>query len=499
MDFDAERQSLLNGTDTTGDYHDVRDSRRSQFGGALRIWNTPVGDSVGAKYVPLDEIDFEKRDWVPYSGWPFKRSELDRYYTRAEKICELSEIGYEADNWEAGQSCSIKFIDGDAVTQIYKLGSSAPFLETARRRVAASSEIDCLLWATAIELVPATGTTRIKSLTVLAANKKRIEIRATIFVLAAGGIENPRLLLASNRHWPAGVGNSSDLVGRFLMDHPIYYFTELVPDNPGLFQTFGFYDVRVVNRAHVLGRLTLTEETLRKHRLLNLSVVFYPKRRGYRSRGVEALRQIRFRLRGQKRRMALELAPQLCGHAFDVAAYAWRRVAFPSVPPSHFWSNIRNPHKAFQTFEPEFYLEQPPDPANRVFIAPEKDSTGLPKTLIRWEWGEQSKRSAEKSRIILDSSLQGAGIGSLRLLDYPRVNPSAHHHLGTTRMHDAPTQGVVNVNCRVHETNNLYVVGGSVFPTGGFANPTLTIVALSIKLSDHLKKRLQPPMVVRSE
>jgi hypothetical protein len=262
----------------------------------------------------------------------------------------------------------------------------------ARELINASTNIDCLFRATVIELVRGPGSNRIEYLRVLTSNRKRAQIRARIFVLAAGGIENARLLLLSNTVFSAGIGNARDLVGRFLMDHPLYYFCEWVPSSPALFPLLGLYDVRMVQGQCVLGRLTLPEAVLRENRLLNLSGVLCPKPKGYCSKGIEALRKMRLLARQKQLSKSLALAPRACVNCGDILAYAWRHFRAPKQASSSFWSMLPNTEKTFGSMEPEFYLEQPPDPSNRVSLSTELDSIGCRRTLITWRWGAAKPR-----------------------------------------------------------------------------------------------------------
>jgi choline dehydrogenase-like flavoprotein len=499
MDYNPERQLLLQGQDTTGEYFPPVDMRRSQFGGTMTIWSAELPDmSRGARLVPLDAIDFERRDWVPYSGWPFSGTDLDPYYRRAEELWGFAPNTYDAAVWEDENNRCLQLPADEAKTHIYTIRPFEPFLAAARKLINASSDIDCLLQATVVELVPAQTSDRIEYLRVLTANRKQAQIRARIFVLAAGGIENARLLLSSNTVFKSGIGNSRDLVGRFLMDHPLYYFCQWVPLSPTLIPMLGLYDVRSVRGQCLLGRLTLPEEVLRENRLLNLSGVLYPKLKGYRSNGIEALRRMRLLARQKQFARSLALAPRVCANPGDILAYAWRHFHAPKQSSLSFWSMVPNTEKRFGSMEPEFHLEQPPDPSNRVSLSTELDDIGFQKTLVTWRVGEQTRDSAHRAGALLTKSFERAGLGRFAPLRHPRVYPTSHHHMGTTRMHNSPSAGVVDANCRVHETSNFFIAGSSVFCTGGYANPTLTITALAIRLAEHLKKELQP-LTVRPE
>jgi len=393
MDCDLERQSLLRGEDTTGEYFDPVGARRSQFGGTMAMWNMELADrSLGARFVPLDAIDFETRDWVPYSGWPFSRAQLDPYYKRAEKLCGVSSNTYEAAVWEDECNRCLKLPASEAITRVYKLQSTESLLRAARELINVSTNVNCLFRATVTELVPDPGSDRIEYLRVLTSNRKKAEIRARIFALAAGGIENARLLLLSNTVFSAGIGNGRDLVGRFLMDHPLYYFCQWIPSSPALFPLLGLYDVRTVQGHCVLGRLTLPEAVLRENRLLNLSGVLCPKPKGYRSKGIEALREMRLLARQKQFGRSLTLAPRACVYCGDIFAYAWRRFRASKQASLSFWSMLPNTEKTFGSMEPEFYLEQPPDPSNRVSLSTELDNIGCRRTLVTWKWGQRTPR-----------------------------------------------------------------------------------------------------------
>jgi choline dehydrogenase-like flavoprotein len=501
IDYDPERQSLLRGEDTTGEYFPPVDSRRSQFGGTMTIWSAVLTDmSLGVRLVPLDAIDFERRDWVPYSGWPFARTDLDPYYKRAEELWGLAPNAYDGATWEGAHNRCLPLPTDEVITRVYKIQPFNPFLTVARELISAQRSIDCLLRATVTELVPAQGSDRIEYLRVVTSNRKQAEIRARIFVLGAGGIENARLLLLSNSVFPAGIGNSRDLVGRFFMDHPLYYFCQWIPSSPALFRLLGLYDVQTVRGQCLLGRLTLPEAVLRENRLLNLSGVLWPKPKGYRSKGIEVLREMRVLARKRQFGKSLALAPHACAACGDILAYGWRQFSTPkqtSLTP--FWSMLSNMERRFGSVEPEFSLEQAPDPSNRVSLSTQLDDNGWPKTLVTWRMGQQTRDSANRVGILLNQSFARAGLGRVVPFRHPRPSPTQHHHIGTTRMHKSPAAGVVDANCRVHETTNLFVAGSSVFCTGGYANPTLTITALAIRLAEHLKKQLAPLTIGRRD
>jgi choline dehydrogenase-like flavoprotein len=158
------------------------------------------------------------------------------------------------------------------------------------------------------------------------------------------------------------------------------------------------------------------------------------------------------------------------------------------------WSYLHRNAGRFGWFSAQIQIELVPDPANRVVLADECDPFGRRLASVRWKWGQLDLESLHRSRALYASLFAAAGLRPLAPPseeDAPDVaREGINHHIGTTRMHPDPGQGVVDADGRVHGVDNVYATGSSVFPTGGYQNPTLTIVALAIRLADHLKRRL---------
>jgi choline dehydrogenase-like flavoprotein len=318
-------------------------------------------------------------------------------------------------------------------------------------------------------------------------------------VLAAGGIENPRLLLLS------GLRAGRELVGRCFMDHPtIRCRVEL---QPRAASNLAFYDVRTDGDALVLGRLELPEETLRRERLLNGGFILVPAR----ERELRAIAAVKAVADAARERRLPPRPLHTAGDVLaglDAVAFAAHRQLARSVPaltpslrlwrrsrlldthglgPVSGWSGLKQRARTYDLYH---VIEQAPDPERRVILGSERDRFGLPVASLRWFLGERELASAERAEELLRESFAQRGFGRLqtgREVGAP-VHPTAHHHLGTTRMHADPRHGVVDANARVHGLANLFVAGGSVFPTGGFVNPTLTIVALALRLGAHLRQ-----------
>ena len=119
---------------------------------------------------------------------------------------------------------------------------------------------------------------------------------------------------------------------------------------------------------------------------------------------------------------------------------------------------------------------------------------GMPRVRLSWTYGEKDYADLERSVEGLADALGASGEGrlcwSIPRSQFLATSSASRHHMGTTRMHPDPAEGVVDADGRVHGLSNLYIAGCSVFPTSGIGNPTLTLLALAMRLSDHLKRRL---------
>jgi choline dehydrogenase-like flavoprotein len=140
--------------------------------------------------------------------------------------------------------------------------------------------------------------------------------------------------------------------------------------------------------------------------------------------------------------------------------------------------------------------EQAPNPASRVTLTDRRDALGLPRLRLEWRLSPDDVDGIIRSQQIVKTAIEAAGLGRVISrfddgLESPATLQGGWHHMGTTRMHTDPLHGVVDADCRVHGVSNLYVAGSSVFPTGGYANPTLTLIALALRLADTLKTRLK--------
>jgi choline dehydrogenase-like flavoprotein len=318
---------------------------------------------------------------------------------------------------------------------------------------------------------------RVDRLDCVALSGNRFSVHARAFVLAAGALENARLLLFSQDSQPAGIGNKHDMVGRCFMEHPDVAVGYLIPA-PELDQSaFRLYQHQhATEDLSVEAMFRLSDSALKKERLLNAVLRLEPT---YRTGMTAAVRSAQVVRRSVHYGVATPgLARQALRTFLGAPEILRHYAAWRSGRPA-------------EVYKIDVMAEQAPTMSSQVRLARRRDRLGVPLTILDWRLTSMDWDSIRRTVEIFADAVRDAGVGTvISTLGVDQDPPAVFgnwHHLGTTRMHHDPARGVVDENCRVHAMTNLYIAGGSVFPTGGYANPSLTIVALSLRLADHLK------------
>jgi choline dehydrogenase-like flavoprotein len=468
-------------------------SRLRLLGGASGHW--------GGVFRPLDALDFEARPWVPHSGWPFGAAELAPYYAAACAICGVP--GFEDDAGSASRRFEKPVVPlGDnprVVTHVFHQ-NQMHFGVRYRDELVRSRKIHVILHATAMEVATDATGSAVERVSVASLGGRRFGVRAKAYVLATGGIENARLLLLSNRVQPQGVGNEHDQVGRYFMEHPHIPIGRVVIWRPA--RELGLYmdlDDDRFARTRVTAAFRIADDAQREHRLLNgnftlvsLTEPFTATLSGY---------QAFLRAEVEEMHQGKD-PPSESAAGFDTwyRTYSSQTPLFESV--YHTARDLDSPRSSrpdageASTFRGLLFarVEQAPNPDSRVTLGEKRDALGQPRVRLNWNLTDLDKTSLVDSVKIFGGELGRSGLGRAQaLLDSSTVFPMAGggcHHMGTTRMHPDPQHGVVDAQCRVHGVSNLFVAGSSVFPTTGHANPSLTLIALSVRLAGHIAASL---------
>lgn len=425
---DEASQALGTGRLAGLDYFPLHESRRRGLGGSSNHWDIPIGDGeLGARLHPLCKEDFSVRDWIAFSGWPIEPAVLDPFYRQAARLCGIAPVD-TGSLVPADRAGALPLDPGMVSTIVFQIGSASRWRPEHALGGVPADRLRIMTNATAVEITVAQSGAAVTGVRVATADGRKLTVSAAVVVLAAGGIENARLLLLSGRE-RRGLANDRDQVGRYFMEHPWLVAGLLSPARAGLIDHAGLYRVHRARRGWAEARLALPERVRRAERLLGCGV------------------------------------------------------------------RLRRLDRSEETFAVEVMSEQAPNPASRVTLDRTlRDALGQPATRLDWRVTDQDLATIATTLNLIGAEFAVRGLGTLHApLDFrfpPAGLRGGRHHMGTTRMASDPAHGVVDADGRVHSLANLYVTGSSVFPTGGFANPTLTIVALALRLGAHLAERL---------
>lgn len=480
----------------------LREGRCRRFGGTANLWNHQIRGEPAryVRYVPLDEIDFESRDWVPESGWAFSRQAIEPFYQRAQQVCGINSFECPPEFVEAGTKNGRLWQTEKIESVVSQLGLAETFVEHYRRELILDQRVTVILRATLLQFQMDPLSRVITSGQVRTPDGRKFWIRARTFVLAAGGLENARILLLQEDLQSGGLGNQHDMVERCFMDHPQITLGVLTPFSSSLFGRAELYDQHHVG-GHVMMRLLhIRPEVMRREKMLNLYGVLVPHFKTLRDNSTATLRQLMVRVpRFIYRRLSLQYR---CT-PLDARPFRQRLLEDYYAEGQCGWSRLARPERRFVEFSIRSLVEQSPDRSNRVMLQDETDEFDQRKIKVLWRWNDLDLRSIRQAQKIFREELASTGIGTFVPLEEtigprPRRFDSPHHFLGTTRMHDNPRNRVVDPDCRVHGVPNLFVAGSSVFPTSGYANPTFTIIALALRLASHLQSELQSKPTISS-
>jgi GMC oxidoreductase/FAD dependent oxidoreductase len=495
--FDADAQALSTMEIVDPRHHASSDlAVRRALGGTSLIWC--------GRCVPYDDIDFESREHVPESGWPIAHQDVAAYYAIATRQLDCGKPVFRA-----------LADSGSGLSEEVRLDSLERWCRqiNSRRvhsqRLTASADLRIHLRCTAIDLQFADDGQRLEGVVVASGDARRL-VTAHHYVLAGGGIECARLLLHAQTAWPRKFGGVDGPLGRFYQGHIFGRIADIVFSDRSVGGSFDYFQDE--HGFYTRRRMTIDGEMQRRHRLLNIAFLpdnpwFYDHRHGS---GILSLLYLLLAYEPIGRRLVPEAIrlqqigpeprrylPHLTNILADLPG-----TAFPAMElvRHRFLQSTRKP--AFvdnrKTRYPLYYHgEHAPNANSRVRLSSARDALGLPRVVVDLRFAGIDAKSVIESHALLDAWLRRKAIGRLEYFDRPeergaRILKQAcdgYHQIGLTRMSSSPRQGIVDVNCKVHDVDNLFVAGSSVFPTSGQANPTLLAAAMAARLAEHLEAR----------
>ena len=490
-----------------GSHEGLEENRRRVFGGASSAW--------GGRCIPFDPLDFNLRSWVPDSGWPFSYDVLEPYYRRAIELCRAG--SYEFDSRSVFPEIDAEIIPGMSNQDLdsWHLERWSPPINFAREfedQLKLNPNVTVLLNSHVLRFESLNSDEKVDIVHAVSQGNS-FSVHAKAFVLATGGIENARILLASKgKLHPHGLGNDRGLVGRYYQAHPHGTYALLAPTDRRSMK----YEYETDSEGVYCRRRWWVTETAQSRLKIN-NIVFFLDR----TNSAEGHRDVVFsavfvaktilsvaRTRGFARKWAKlrNALPTLPQHLTIVA-----KDGVTSVPRlvRLLRARMQKPRRLPQVLPSVnsrylglyFQAEQTPNPDSRITLSENQvDEHGVPRAMVDLRFMEQDLRTIVEAHRLFVARYYAANAGEIvfdekGLVDYMsnrfRQFNSAAHHIGTTRMANSPDKGVVDENSKVHGINNFYLAGSSVFPTGGHANPTLTIVALSSRLGEHIAERFE--------
>ncbi|MBS1774581.1 MAG: GMC family oxidoreductase [Bacteroidetes bacterium] len=438
--------------------------RKRAIGGTTIAW--------GGQSLPFSEIDFQKRDWVAESGWPIELKDIVQYYPPANRFMNVDEGDYSNETFRTLKMKNVP-VNNDLLT--YHISKWAPqpnFVKLYEERL--KNQVT-LVYNAAVTKIVVDSNGKATALAVKNFNKQEYTIDVSCLLLATGAIEANRLLLASNDTETSGVGNSSGWVGKCYMDHPCV--------EVGFVATHNQYALQKAFNTHLHQgrkysvRLSLSEQAQRKQQLLNSSTgIMFDYLEGQFDPYIEIRNYINTRKISS------------LGQVFkNATAYAISAKAL-------FADKLIYKHKARARMV--MMLEQEPLTSSNITLSEERDVLGMPKAKLNWQISRKSWDTVIATAGHIKNELQRLSFGNLSIHEH--INPNnenwtSHltdvcHHMGGTRMSSTKNNGVVDSNMKLWGYDNIYVCSCSVFPTVSHSNPTLTMMALCLRLADQLTR-----------
>lgn len=477
-------------------------NRRRMLGGTTSIW--------GGRCIPLDPEDFSTAPGR--LGWPIAFAEYRAYLADALDYLDAGAAEFSAVAALRDNHARLALAPSDlAVDRIERYSKPTDVWRKWRSRLIRSRDVTVIYGAACTEVLTNDGGTRAAALELRTVSNRRHTIATETIVLACGGLETPRLLLASRSTRSCGLGNERDLVGRFYMTHLVSSAENvgcLRFAAPDMARAFGFS--RTVDGIYGRRMILLSAEARRRENLPN--IVFRPSRppiddASHRDPVLSAMFLARtllvppeyarsltrkfggvptWRAWRQHGRNAIAGIPALTRFG---ANWLWRRVLATHKLPSVFL------YRADGEYSLEFNAEQMPNRDSRVTLGRDIDRLGVPRLMVQWRFRDSELDGICRAYRVLSSAVAGSGFGEVRL-DSPlrdsvqrALVAQGGHHIGTARMGPDASAGVANSNGEVWDCPGLFLAGTAIFPTSGFANPTLTAVALALRLAEHLVRR----------
>ncbi len=469
FEYDDRIQQLYYGKQIGHPYYPNKASRLHYFGGSTGHW--------GGMCSTFDDIDFEVRDWVENSGWPIKRNDIATYYPEAHKILDLGPYEWDVNYWlkQIKEYKQLPLDENVIWSKMWQFSPPARLGTKYKDAITNATNINLYTFANVVDIVGNENVNEIKEVTVKNYTGKTHKVKAKYFILACCSIQNARILLSCNKQAKAGLGNDNDVVGRYFMEHPEIKTGELWLSHVDPLKLY-----EMIGGTKQRAELAISVAKQRELKVLNGSISLMPLE------------------------MSKNTVPSVKLWSNDDPRKSLDTFAkYNTLDKRNFFQRMFS-KSIYQSFGLFTRVEQLPNPDSRVVLNNNKDELGMPQADLNWQMSPIDKKTVLTINTLLGEQVGKAGIGRVKLNDWlvdkkeeqlPDFTSGGWHHLGTTRMSSDPKKGVVDANCKIHGISNMFVAGASCYPTGGAVNPTLTCVAISLRLADHVKEKMKSTIV----
>jgi choline dehydrogenase-like flavoprotein len=472
-----QRAMDLSRAEVVGRPHDgVHTARERVFGGTTTTW--------GGQVYPFMEEDFEERTEVGIKGWPLSYGELAPYYERAEHLVGTdTRVSFDYDPWAERNIPKPAFGQGSPALFVTKWSRTPNFKLLHGDALAAARNLHILTNATAVRLQTSADTGSVKYAEIASLDGRRGRVKARRFVVAGGAMESVRLFLVSAADASAGLGRAGDLVGRYIQDHVSATVGEIRPRSRRRFHEL--FDPFYRDGYKYLPRLRCEPSWARSAGVLHASgqIVFTRDEEGILPRLKETFRAVRGGNRPSMRDLATVASPRGLA-TLARSLYRWQVKGRGS-------SDLEQPIYL------EVLAEQEPTADSRITMSGQRDALGMPRIALDWRISPLTRRTIQRAALHLSETLAAAGVADVDLEGAVREDrlPEAmlrdvYHQAGGLIMGSDRRSGVVDRDCRVFGSDNLFVASAAVFPTNSFSNITFTIMALAVRIADQLKREL---------
>lgn len=476
--FSPESQELNSpGAKSNSFFPDPLYSRMRFLGGSSNHWENNTS--------PLDPIDFETRDWIANSGWPIRYDDIVQYYPAAGEYCGVKSDGYKKNFWLNKLDKKDIFSDSSILETAIAKASRPPtrFFYDYKKEISSLSAVDIYTNSNVVDVEFDGENNVIKKVFFESVPGFRHEVKADVCIMCMGGIENARMLLTFNEKYNNKIGNNYDNVGRYFMDHPVVRAAHFYPHDMNI---YSLYKPSDLGSRIVLGFWKLKRKTVVSNKICNIRMPLVPATNYTLSDGISSHHIIKDALSNG------ELPDNFGQHILNFAKDI--DMVIEAISRKKFKEKLFDHADDKEAYQMPVMVEQTPHRDNRVRLGDVKDRFGTKRVEIDWEVKPDDKDRMWKALGIVANEVGANSLGRVRLLKdrsdriWGDQLGFGHHHMGTTRMSSNYNDGVTDAAQKVFGTNNLFVAGSSVFPTGGHVPPTLTIVAMTIRLARHISR-----------